>query len=183
MTVTQEEKRKFIRSFLRDFELQKKECKWILQHILLNDSLSENVHFVDNIENCTNAMILSTTCANDLPAFAGVIRNIATTDANKMYNYVRLHEKEKFYVKLNFHNKHQHTDFMQVLEENPNVEAKRLNEFSSIADAVIHHSMLKFKLTELENQINDALDMRDEKRFRELSEQYKQAREELESVE
>lgn len=41
------DKKNFVRWFLKNFQLKRRECVWILNYLLSNDELLENIHFVE----------------------------------------------------------------------------------------------------------------------------------------
>ena len=52
------EKKTFIRWFLKNFQLKRREGVWILNYLLSNDDLLEHVHFVDEAHYCPRAIVM-----------------------------------------------------------------------------------------------------------------------------
>ena len=74
------EKKAFIRWFLKNFQLKRREGVWILNYLLSNDDLLEHVHFVDEAHYCPRAIVMSTVDTTSIP-FRFYKDNIMTSDA------------------------------------------------------------------------------------------------------
>ena len=65
--VSVNEKKEFIRWFLNNYQLKRRECVWILNYLLSHDQLMEKVHFVEHAEYCPRGIVMSTQCVDDVP--------------------------------------------------------------------------------------------------------------------
>ena len=61
------EKKTFMRWFLKNHQLKRRECVWILNYLLSNDRLLKNVHFVEEAHYCPRAMVMSSVEHNGVP--------------------------------------------------------------------------------------------------------------------
>ncbi|HET7615657.1 MAG TPA: YpiB family protein, partial [Bacillales bacterium] len=61
------EKKQFIRWFLEQHELKKRECVWLLNYLTGDDRLMDNVRFIRHAEYCPKAIIMSARCTQDVP--------------------------------------------------------------------------------------------------------------------
>lgn len=164
------DKKTFVRWFLKNFQLKRRECVWILNYLLSNDQLLENIHFVEEAHYCPRAIVMSSVDSNGVP-FRFYKGNIMTSDAEKSFHDLRLFPNESMYIQLNFPNIPPSRQYLAVLEENPYMpkylhisEKDRL-----IAEELLNNSMLIFQEEKLLKEIDEALDQGDKDRFYELS--------------
>ena len=97
------DKKNFVRWFLKNFQLKRRECVWILNYLLSNDELLENIHFVEEAHYCPRAIVMSSVDSNGVP-FRFYKGNIMTSDAEKSFHDLRLYPNENMYIQLNFPN-------------------------------------------------------------------------------
>ena len=65
--VTVNEKKEFVRWFLTNYQLKRRECVWILNYLMSHDQLMKRVHFVEQAQFCPRGMVMSTHCVEDPP--------------------------------------------------------------------------------------------------------------------
>ena len=164
------DKKLFIRWFLKNFQLKRREGVWILNYLLSNDELLENVHFVEDAHYCPRAIVMSTVDTTSIP-FRFYKENIMTSDAEKSFHELRLNARQSMYLQLNFPNIPPDPLYLAVLEENPYVPKDRLiSEKDRItAEKLLKNSLYNFQEQQLLNEIDEALDAGDKDRFFELS--------------
>nr|WP_285842554.1 ReoY family proteolytic degradation factor [Ureibacillus chungkukjangi] len=164
------DKKSFVRWFLKNYQLKRRECVWILNYLLSNDNLLENIHFVEEAHYCPRAIVMSSVDSTGVP-FRFYKGNIMTSDAEKSFHDLRLHPNESMYIQLNFPNIPPSQQYLAVLEENPFMpkylhisERDRL-----IAEEMLNNSLLAFQEEKLLKEIDDALDKGDKEKFYSLS--------------
>lgn len=164
------DKKAFVRWFLKNYQLKRRECVWILNYLLSNDELLKHIRFVEEAHYCPRAMVMSTVESTGVP-FRFYKGNVMTADAEKSFHDLRLNEKEDMYLQLNFPNIPPSTQYLAVLEENPFMpETLLVNEKDRLlAEEMLSTSLLMFQQEKLLAQIDEALDQGDEDRFYELS--------------
>lgn len=164
------DKKAFVRWFLKNYQLKRRECVWILNYLLSNDELLKHIRFVEEAHYCPRAMVMSTVESTGVP-FRFYKGNVMTADAEKSFHDLRLNEKEDMYLQLNFPNIPPSTQYLAVLEENPFMpETLLVSEKDRIlAEEMLSSSLLIFQQEKLLAQIDEALDNGDEERFYELS--------------
>lgn len=164
------EKKTFVRWFLKNYQLKRRECVWILNYLLSNDDILEHIHFVEDAHYCPRAIVMSTIESNGVP-FRFYKGNIMTADAEKAFHDLRLFSKEDMFIQLNFPNVPPNSRYLTVLEENPYLpELLHISEKDRIlAEQLLQNSLLTFQQDKLLEQIDEALDMNDQQRFYELS--------------
>jgi uncharacterized protein YpiB (UPF0302 family) len=172
--VSVNEKKEFIRWFLNNYQLKKRECVWILNYLMSHDLLMEKVHFVEHAQFCPRGMIMSTVCVDDVP-FRFYKESVMTTDAEKSFHDIRLNRNEDIYIQLNFKEMHQSHRYAAVLEENPYVpDILYITEQDrELAEKFLQASRENFLRERLKREIDAALDRGDKELFMELTEQLK----------
>ncbi len=163
------EKRVFIRWFLKNYQLKRREGVWILNYLLSNEALLEHVHFVDEAHYCPRAIVMSTVDTTSIP-FRFYKDNIMTSDAEKAFHDLRINSTDEIYFQLNFPSIPPNPLYLAVLEENPYAPDIFIHEKDRVAaQQLLENSVLEFQEHMLLKQIDEALDTGDKERFFELS--------------
>ncbi|PKR82465.1 ReoY family proteolytic degradation factor [Heyndrickxia camelliae] len=165
--VTVNEKKDFIRYFLNHYQLKRRESKWILEYIMKQDDLIEKLHFVDDIEGCQRAMLMSCHCVDTIP-FKFFKNKSETIDAEKAFNDLRLYRDEDFYIKLNFNRKHTNSKYIRILEENPFMKEEDESPDSGAAKDFLDYCLATFQREQLLKRIDEAIDNKKKKLFNKL---------------
>lgn len=167
MSVNITEKKDFIRWFLKNHQMKRRECVWILNYLISHESLLENIHFVEEAHYCPKAMIMSTTTSSGIP-FRFYKGQIMTADAEKAFHDLRLHPEDKFYIQLNISgNMYESKEFLLVLEDNsyaPKIASLSMGDIKLISD-IIEDSITNYTKTKLLEKIDIALDNNNEADF------------------
>ncbi|WP_096188644.1 ReoY family proteolytic degradation factor [Evansella halocellulosilytica] len=169
------EKRDFLKWFLDQYQLKRRECAWLLNFLISDDVLMERVHFVEKAEYCPKALLISANDVDSVP-FAFHKNQHVTMDAEKSFHDIRLNRNEDIYIQLNFKEKQSAPQYLAILEENPYlpVNEKEANVQSLIAEMVLDHSIKMYELKMIEKEIDQALVDKDEYTFHILAKKYKQ---------
>ncbi|MCT6923167.1 MULTISPECIES: ReoY family proteolytic degradation factor [Bacillales] len=164
------EKKIFVRWFLKNYQLKRRECVWILNYLLSDEKLLENVCFVEEAHYCPRAIVMSSVESNGVP-FRFYKGNIMTADAEKSFHDLRLNPDEMMYIQINFPNIPPNQVYLAVLEENPYMpKYLHISEKDRIlAEQLLKDSMRAFQEEKLLKEIDEALDQGDKTRFFELS--------------
>lgn len=168
--VSVNEKRDFIRWFLNNYQLKRRECVWILNYLISHDQLMEKVRFVDYARYCPRGLVMSTHCVDDVP-FRFYKENVMTTDAEKSFHDIRLNRDEEIFIQLNFHMSNKSHQFIAVLEENPYIpdELQIDRQFKDEAERLLDESLRIYNKKRLLHQIDEALDQGDKQLFLNLT--------------
>jgi len=152
------DKKKFIRWFLKHYELKKRECNWILEYLLTDTLLLNNVHFVTQAEHCPRAIIMSTVCSDEI-SFRFHKKHVITIDLDKSFHDLRLNKHRPMYMQINFYNSNQHPLYIAILEENPFVpehsEIKRRDWM--VAEQILEKTLIESRRALLKKQIDHSL--------------------------
>ncbi|MBD8070237.1 ReoY family proteolytic degradation factor [Bacillus sp. PS06] len=172
--VSVNEKKDFIRWFLNNYQLKRRECVWILNYLMSHDQLMKNVHFVEQAQYCPRGIIMSTHCVDDVP-FRFYKENVMTTDAEKSFHDIRLNRDEEIYIQLNFRSSFHTPQYVAVLEENPFMPKHlQVNEKDTLlAEKFLEESIHSYQKEKLLREIDEALDRQDPSEFQRLTEQLK----------
>lgn len=164
------EKKEFVQWFLRNHQLKRRECVWILNYLLSDEAILNNVHFTEEAHYCPRAMVMSTVDTPGIP-FRFYKGNIMTSDAEKSFHDLRLNSDEQLYIQLNFQDIPPSTEYLAVLEENPYMpKSRQTSEHDRIvAEQLVNESLHHFQEEKLLIAIDQALDKGDRERFIELS--------------
>lgn len=164
------EKKTFIRWFLKNYQLKKREGVWILNYLLTDDALLQNVHFVEDAHYCDKGIIMSSVDHDGIP-FRYYRGKIMTQDADKCFHDLRLNQNEDFYIQINFTNATNYINYLAVVEYNPftlkDTKPSLKDEITVIQ--VVENSLYIQQEEKLMSQIDEALDKGDKERFYQLS--------------
>ncbi|MCT2537376.1 ReoY family proteolytic degradation factor [Aquibacillus koreensis] len=171
-SVSIKDKKEFIRWFLSNYQLKRRESVWILNYLINHDSLLKKVHFVREARYCPRGIVISTHCSKDVP-FRFYKNHIVTTDAEKSFHDIRLNRNDPIYIQLSFKNSVQCASYVAVLEDNPFLPEDFFitNKEKRIAKSVLEISLFEYQKERLQNKIDDALDHRDKEAFKKYSEE------------
>jgi uncharacterized protein YpiB (UPF0302 family) len=167
--VTVEEKKEFLRWFLSNYQLRRRESVWILNYLMSNDQLMHKLHFVENAQYCPRGIIMSTHCVDDVP-FRFYKSDVMTTDAEKCFHDIRLNRQQDVYIQLNFKDKNKSMEYLGVLEENPFYESDTTT-FEEEAVHFLDYCLYEFRVERLKKQIDEAIDAGDKELFMKLTDE------------
>lgn len=170
--VTSSEKRLFIKWFLENYELQKKEAAWLLSYLASDEQLLTRVHFIDSFHNLPKMMIMSTTCMQMTP-FKFYKHKQVTQDIEKAFYDIRSNPHEDIYIGLFFRNRSDCPEYAAVLEGNPMDKQNVVQDslLSLMAEIVLEQSLQASRKKRLYEQIDDALANGDKEQFLRLTAQ------------
>lgn len=160
------EKKIFLKWFLNNYQLKRRECAWLLNYLMSDDQLMEKVRFVENIEYCPKSLIISANDVDSIP-FSFQKRHHVTMDAEKSFHDIRLNKEEEVFIQLNFKDANKNPKFIAVLEDNPftPIDEKTEQAYSIMANLVVDQAKYQFQKKLLLEKIDAALDCGDKKSF------------------
>ncbi|GAA0360478.1 ReoY family proteolytic degradation factor [Bacillus horti] len=171
--VSVEAKRTFLDWFLNTFELQKKECAWLLTYLKSDDTLLEKVRFVDELIPNQKSIFMSTTCTSDI-SFKFNKKTFMTTDVERAFHDIRLHPEEYIYLKLTFKKAESSPEYAAVREVNPMEKYNTTSNswYSLLAEMVLDEAIEKYQKEQLYQQIEMSLKQNDKESFLRLSKRW-----------
>ncbi|MDE5411910.1 ReoY family proteolytic degradation factor [Alkalihalobacterium chitinilyticum] len=172
-TISVYEKKEFLRWFLNEYQLKRRECAWLLNYLISDENLMEKVHFVERAEYCPKALIISTTDVDHVP-FCFHKQKHVTMDAEKAFHDIRLNNDEDVYIQLNFSNAKTNPHYVAVLEENPYLPANEMATADAIiAEIFLDKVLAAFNEKQWYKKVDEALDKRDKDTFYKLTKKKK----------
>src|SRR5690625_372615 len=162
-------KRDFIQWFLRNYTLKRQEVNWLLNYLIKDEKRLNQLSFVHDAKFCPKAVIISSHCSDEVP-FLFYKQHVITTDIDKFFHDIRLHEDEFIYVQFNFENAKQNPHYAGVLEENPYtpVSTSLQDEDKKISNCLLTDLKRAYHLNKIKEEIDETLDQKDKKKFNEL---------------
>ena len=169
--VTTSAKRTFIKWFLENYELQKKESAWLLSYLASDERLLERVHFIDSFRNLPKTILMSTKCMQMTP-FKFYKHKRVTREVERAFYDIRANPHEDIYIGLFFKNRALCPEFAAVLEGNPMDKQNVVQDslFNVMAEIVLEQSLQAYQKKVLYEQIDQSLADRDKQRFLQLTE-------------
>ncbi|WP_062046816.1 ReoY family proteolytic degradation factor [Bacillus sp. JCM 19034] len=168
------EKKDFLKQFLNEYELKRRECTWLLNYLMNHDSIMKYVHFVEKAAHTPKGLIISAKGVDQLP-FSFHKQYHVTTDTEKAFHDIRLNHTEDVYIELHFRESNRYPPYVSVLEENPfvpkNVELDKV--YDEAASFILTRSLTDYRKQLLKKEIDRALDERNHTLFMELLEELK----------
>lgn len=173
-SISNVDKKIFIRWFLKNHQLKRREGVWILNFLLTSDKLLRKVHFIDDAHYCPRAIVMSTVDSMGIP-FRFYKDNMMTNDAEKAFFDMKNNTQQDLFIQINFSNVPPNANYLAVVEENPYVPKNLQSSVSTrqIAEQAVITSIHQFQEKYLLEQIDSALDNGDEALFHELVKELK----------
>lgn len=164
------EKKTFIQWFLNQYQLKKRESVWILNYLINHDDILEHIHFVREARLCPRSIIISSECSKEVP-FRFYKNHIVTTDAEKSFHDIRLNRGEDLFIEVHFKNDRQNAMYVSVLEENPYIPKEHTitQHDEQVANEMLRFVLYEYKMKQLKEGIDKALDERNSSEFNRLS--------------
>lgn len=165
-SVSLKDKKSFIRWFLNNYQLKKRESVWILNYLLNHDEILTHVRFVRDARFSPRGITMTSYCSTEAP-FRFNKKQIVTTDADKSFHDIRLNQDEPLYIQLNFKNANQNPVYAGVLEENPHLpgDYSITSTDRLLARKLLDQSLYTYRLRQIEKMIDESLDDRDYDKF------------------
>lgn len=166
------DKKVFLRWFLKNYQLKRRESVWILNYLINHESILETVHFIREVKDCPRGMIITAQCSEAV-SFRFYKNHIMTTDAEKSFHDIRMNRTEPIYIQLNFKNSHQSPNYAAVMEESPHdnenmvLTMNEITDLEQLLDSVLYKTQRQI----LWKKIDQALDNRELESFIEYSRQ------------
>lgn len=158
--VTISAKKEFIRWFLSEFHLKKKEGTWLFNYMLSDDRLLEKVHFTDDLRNREKKVIISTVCSQATP-FQFQKQSKVYYDVERAFHDIRLNPNEEVYISLHYKDCLTCPKYLAVLEGKP-MEGQRVTQESVMGllaeiemDKAIRHIRRKKLYLEIDQALSE----------------------------
>jgi uncharacterized protein YpiB (UPF0302 family) len=175
-TISIDDKRSFLKWFLRHYQLKNRECVWLLNYILSDNQMINILRFVDTITDCPRAMVISEKNTQEAP-FLYRKGAVETNQPEKAFHDIRMDTHEAIYVKLIFPESSRSSEYVSVLEENPYALKQLHVQYGKVAEQLLQESMTNYQKTVVYQSIDKALESGDKAEFQKLLAQWKKLNE------
>lgn len=160
-------KRTFVEWLLVNSHLKQPEVGHLLHYMLRHDDLLENVHFVDNTENCPRTLLFSEWAATGV-AFQYKTADDRLLNPEQAIRNLRSDHRQPLYVHVILDDAESKLPYLNVLESNPFQDEPPVplspGDLEEI-DALLDHLLTAHAVERLERDIDRALDEKDRSRF------------------
>lgn len=169
-------KKQLIQWFLNNFALKRPEAAKILNLFLRRDSLLINSHFVENVRNLPNALIISAVDSVTV-SFLCRINDVYYEDIDEIMAIMEFAPPDSLYVWLSFDRDLMCSVCQTVFEVKPEVNSELF--YYQVVKEIEQEIGTRIKVREeckqgLLAEIDLALDCQDRENFYKLSERYKE---------
>ncbi|WP_164668767.1 ReoY family proteolytic degradation factor [Virgibacillus doumboii] len=168
--ISVQDKKSFIKWFLNNYQLKKRESVWILNYLVNHKKILSNVHFVREAKFCPRGIVITSHCSEEVP-FRFYKNQLVTTDAEKSFHDIRMNQHEPLYIQLNFKNANQNIYYAAVLVENPFIPDEYFitQKDQELAKQLLDKMIYEYHRNILQEKIDLALDERDRQAFQKLA--------------
>ncbi|OEF98735.1 YpiB family protein [Desulfuribacillus alkaliarsenatis] len=167
-SVSTEDKKQFLRWFVKNYVLQSSEATWLLTYLCSDSELLKRIHFVEEANLSLRTLIISTTCVKMKPF---VFYNKKKILYNVEETFMEIYEniEDDIYIVLYFKDRQNSPEYASIMERN---SKPKINSSITIqADIVIDQAILRYKVYDLYKKIDDAIDKHDKAMFTKLTEE------------
>lgn len=142
--------------------LQSNEATWLLTYLCSDDEILKRIHFVEEANLSLRTLIISTTCVKMKPF---VFYNRKKILYNVEESFMEIYENldDDIYIVLYFKDRQTSPEYASIIERCS--KPKISNSISIQAEMVIDQAMIRYKLFELYNRIDEAIDKHDKDTF------------------
>lgn len=157
-SVTNSEKKYFLKWFTRNFELKRRESLWILDYLYNHDIMLEKTHFVEKAEK-TPRGIYMTVKGNQKPAFRLYKNGHTFKDAMQAFHEVRLNWSSELFIEIDFEEAWQYPEYLTVLIDNPYAKWNDTvpEEVSDSVDEALNYETLLYARQQVLDEIDSIL--------------------------
>lgn len=156
--VNNKSKKRFIKQLIDEYKFDVHEVEMIFTYLLTDDTLLAQTHFVNDITLCPRAISLSLLSKQ---SFCFVKGSIITNNSMQAYHDLRLNNDEQLFIKIEQIKRYDEL-YYAVLENNPFLTQYEFNRH-----------LIKRKKRILQQQIDEALDVKDKEAFTYLTNELK----------
>lgn len=175
MEISTLDKRQFLNWFVSHESFAKREISWVLNYLANHESILKNVHFVEKANTTPRGITLCTQCFYGEPICLS-LDGENFHDSDQIFHEIRLNWQDPLYIECVFSNSWANELYLAVLEDNPycswndTVDQTILNR----VDAYFKQQDQQKEISQLYQQIDQALENEDQALFMQLSEEVNQ---------
>lgn len=163
-------KSRFLNLLSRHEHYRTREAKWIIEYLKAHNA--DRMIFTTDVEQCPNGVLIRMKSSKTGVPFAYYVNGIELRDAEQAFHRIRkASSEESIYIDIRFDATPSFDladAYMNVLEKHPYEPKTVTAEIQRAARDVIDASLQAFRLASLDQEIDRALDERDERLFYDL---------------
>lgn len=169
-SVTNSEKKYFLKWFTRNYELKRRESLWILDYLYNHDIMLEKTHFVERVEE-TERGIYMTVKGNQKPSFRFYKNGHTFKDAMQAFHEIRLNWSSHLYIEIDFEDAWYSSEYLAVLEDNPKARWNETipEEVTEVVEEALDYETLLYAREQLLDEIDATLLQGQEDEFSNLT--------------
>ncbi|NRD78945.1 YpiB family protein [Bacillus sp. BRMEA1] len=174
--VSPSEKRYFLKWFLECQQLKRTDARKVIEYIINHYHILENVSFTEKMMLNRKTIVISS-MNTDEPGFAYYHNQRKTDEIAMALGDLMMNPTEKVFMILNFNGKTLNHRYLQLIESPALENMKQYNRFQKYeqeVNEIIEKNSLEMEIAIIKNQIDRALDQKDEKLFKRLTEKLKE---------
>lgn len=163
------EKHAFIRYLVSQHAFKRRQVIWVLNFLAHNEHYLDDLRFVEDVTGCPRRLIISTH-EMTTPSLLFCDKDGETSVAETIIERMKTGYGEPIYVQVNFPNWQGNLRYLKILEDNPFVDGLPYQqEISQYAEEVIQQALKEMEKSKLTEQIDKALDEKNQPLFEELT--------------
>jgi len=168
------DKKKFIKWFLENYQLKRRESLWIMNYLLNHDIVLNKTKFIEKAHATPRGIRMSTVGMNE-PDFRFYKDGIEFPDPEKAFHEVRLNWHSDLYLELIFPEAFLTKKYLEVVEDNPYAPWNDTvsKELENHVEDELDRLQLKERKEELLKEIDSALASEEKDNFYELTDELK----------
>ncbi len=178
------EKSSFLKWFLDHHQLKHREARMFLEHIIKKHHIVENLTFTEKIKVNERTVVISSV-NSDEPGFVYYYPQGKSENVSMALSAVMNNPSSKLNIIINFYGKQSNHRYLRLIETKKDSLKiyRQYEQYSKEADALINKLMLEQEKKLLKEQIDEALDKRDEQQFKKLLIKLQQLEKTIEQLE
>lgn len=169
--VSTSEKAAFLQWFLKNHRLKSREARTILDYLVNHVHVLEQITFTSTLPVNGKTIVVSS-MQSDEPGFVYYDHAKKSEDPSKVLGELMAHPNTKRNVMIHFYGSHIHTSYQKLIQT-PIKEQfqnyKRFKGYEQVTQSVLEKVQKDTDRATLLSQIDQALDQRNEARFKELT--------------
>ncbi len=179
--ITNEKKKVFLKWLTSNYQLQRRESLWILDHLYSHDNILGKSHFVEEVKHTPRGIYMSVK-GTGKPSFRFYKNGQVFKDPMQAFHEVRLNWSSDLYIEINFDEAWQTPEYLEVLEDNPYARwnDQVSDELREEMDKALQYESLISIRQELYDKIDQLLIKGEESGFQSLSQELEEIEKQLE---
>ncbi|MDN6640348.1 MAG: YpiB family protein [Tetragenococcus sp.] len=171
MEIAALDKKRFLNWFVSHESFAKREVSWILNYLANHEAILKHVHFVEKARRTPRGLVVGTQRFYGEP-ISLFIEGQVFNDSDQIFHEIRLNWQDPLYIECQFTSPWDNELYLGVLEDNPYYRWNDTMDAQTLArvEAYFKQESIQAEITELYQQIDQALENNDQVAFMELSE-------------